>query len=113
MAETMYLLWLLSMGSLIFLMQAGFFFLEGGQVRSRDVSNVLMKMIGHMGIGILVFLLAGFAIKQFGWPVGHPPDGALPWNFFHSGERSLSFFVSLMFALVSCAIPSGCFSGRM
>ena len=113
MAETTYLLWLLSMGSLIFLMQAGFFLLEGGQVRSRDVSNVMMKMIGHMGVGILVFLLAGFAIKQFGWPIGHPPDGAVPWNFFHSGNRSLSFFVSLMFALVSCAIPSGSFSGRM
>jgi ammonia channel protein AmtB len=41
-----YWLWLLSMGSLIFLMQAGFFLLEGGQVRSRDVGNVMMKMTG-------------------------------------------------------------------
>ena len=40
METNLYWLWLLSMGSLIFLMQAGFFLLEGGQVSSRDVSNV-------------------------------------------------------------------------
>src|SRR5438270_637568 len=39
------------MASLIFLMQAGFFLLEGGQVRSRDVNNVLMKMTSHLGLG--------------------------------------------------------------
>src|SRR5947209_11916240 len=107
------MLWLLVMGSLIFLMQAGFFLLEGGQVRSRDVSNVMMKMIGHMGTGIAVFLLVGFAIKQFAWPLAAMPTGKTPWSFYTSGDHSLTFFVSLMFALVSCAIPSGSFSGRM
>jgi ammonium transporter, Amt family len=109
-----YWLWLLSMGSLIFLMQAGFFLLEGGQVRSRDVANVMMKMTGHMGLGIIVFLLGGFAIKQYGWPLASLPNGwHLPWQFIGSGSDSIAFYVSLMFALVSCAIPSGCFSGRM
>jgi Amt family ammonium transporter len=109
-----YWLWLLSMGSLIFLMQAGFFLLEGGQVRSRDVANVMMKMTGHMGVGIIVFLLFGFAIKQFAWPAGAMPNGwRLPWEFVADGGQSIAFYVSLMFALVSCAIPSGCFSGRM
>src|SRR5436190_8517315 len=102
------------MGSLIFLMQAGFFLLEGGQVRSRDVANVMMKMTGHMGIGIVVFLLGGFAMKQYGWPLFAMPEGwRAPWEFISSGPHSIAFFVSLMFALVSCAIPSGCFSGRM
>src|SRR6266852_1270456 len=105
---------LLSMGSLIFLMQAGFFLLEGGQVRSRDVTNVMMKMTGHMGVGVVAFLLGGFAIKQFAWPIFSMPDGGhLPWSFITDGPQSISFFVSLMFALVSCAIPSGSFSGRM
>src|SRR5436190_780491 len=109
-----YWMWLLSMGSLIFLMQAGFFLLEGGQVRSRDVWNVLMKMTGHMGVGIVIFLLFGFAVKQYGWPLNAMPNGwRLPWQFTSDGAHSISFFVSLMFALVSCAIPSGCFSGRM
>src|SRR5437660_9234211 len=109
-----YWLWLLSMGSLIFLMQAGFFLLEGGQVRSRDVANVMMKMTGHLGIGIIVFLFVGFAIKQYGWPLVHMPNGwQYPWQFISDGGHSISFYVSLMFALVSCAIPSGSFSGRM
>jgi Amt family ammonium transporter len=114
MENNVYWLWLLSMGSLIFLMQAGFFLLEGGQVRSRDVTNVMMKMTGHMGIGIVVFLVGGFAIKQYGWPLLHMPNGwRLPWDFLQNGGHSIAFYVSLMFALVSCAIPSGCFSGRM
>src|SRR5205085_9774627 len=119
MDTNIYWLWLLSMGRLIFLMQAGFFLLEGGQIRSRDVSNVLMKMTGHMGIGIIVFLLFGFAIKQYGWPLAAMPvvEGMkawkLPWDFISSGSHSISFYVSVTFALVSCAIPSGSFSGRM
>jgi len=109
-----YWLWLLCMGSLIFLMQAGFFLLEGGQVRSRDVTNVMMKMTGHLGLGIIVFMLGGFAIKQYGWPAAALPEGwKYPWQFIQSGQHSIAFYVSLMFALVSCAIPSGCFSGRM
>ncbi|MDP9268078.1 MAG: CBS domain-containing protein [Acidobacteriota bacterium] len=114
METNVYWLWLLSMGSLIFLMQAGFFLLEGGQVRSRDVANVMMKMTGHMGVGIIVFLLFGFAIKQYGWPLAALPNGwHAPWQFISDGGHSIAFYVSLMFALVSCAIPSGCFSGRM
>jgi len=89
-------------------MQAGFFLLEGGQVRSRDVANVMMKMTGHIGIGIVVFLLGGFALKQYGWPLLAMPEGwRMPWDFIASGPHSIAFFVSLMFALVSCAIPSG------
>jgi Amt family ammonium transporter len=114
METNIYSLWLLSMGGLIFLMQAGFFLLEGGQVRSRDVTNVMMKMTGHMGVGVVAFLLGGFAIKQFAWPILAMPNGGhLPWSFINDGPQSISFFVSLMFALVSCAIPSGSFSGRM
>ena len=114
METNIYWLWLLSMGSLIFLMQAGFFLLEGGQVRSRDVTNVMMKMTGHLGLGIIVFLVGGFAIKQYGWPLAAMPNGwRLPWQFIGDGGHSIAFYVSLMFALVSCAIPSGCFSGRM
>ena len=114
METNIYWLWLLSMGSLIFLMQAGFFLLEGGQIRSRDVANVMMKMTGHLGLGIIVFLLGGFAIKQFGWPLAALPNGwRWPWDFIGDGGNSISYYVSLMFALVSCAIPSGCFSGRM
>ena len=114
METNVYWLWLLSMGSLIFLMQAGFFLLEGGQVRARDVTNVMMKMTGHLGLGIIVFLMGGFAIKQFGWPVLALPNGwHYPWQFVSDGGHSIAFYVSLMFALVSCAIPSGCFSGRM
>ena len=114
METNVYWLWLLSMGGLIFLMQAGFFLLEGGQVRSRDVANVLMKMTGHMAVGTVLFLVGGFAIKQYGWPLAALPNGwHWPWQFSQDGAASISFYVSLMFALVSCAIPSGCFSGRM
>src|SRR3954462_13450773 len=80
METQVYWLWLLSMASLIFLMQAGFFLLEGGQVRSRDVSNVLMKMNGHLAVGTVLFLCGGFAIKQYAWPLVHMPIGRMPWD---------------------------------
>src|SRR5215217_793535 len=111
MDNTVYLLWLLVMGALIFLMQAGFFLLEGGQVRARDVSNVLMKMMAHTGVGIPVFFLVGFAVKQWGWPFVTGLTSTTP--FLHNANDSLAFYVSLMFALVSCAIPSGSLSSRM
>lgn len=111
MENTVYLLWLLVMGALIFLMQAGFFLLEGGQVRARDVSNVLMKMMAHTGVGIPVFFLFGFAIKQWGWPLVTGLTSTTP--FLQNPNDSLAFYVSLMFALVSCAIPSGSLSSRM
>ena len=69
METNIYWLWLLCMGSLIFLMQAGFFLLEGGQVRSRDVTNVMMKMTGHLGLGIIVFLLGVSVQMHTFWKV--------------------------------------------
>src|SRR5436305_14329932 len=97
METNVYWLWLLSMGSLVFLMQAGFFLLEGGQVRSRDVANVLMKMTGHMGIGIVVFLLGGFALKHYGWPVLGMPEGArAPWGRIAGGPHSVALLGSLL-----------------
>lgn len=54
MTENIYLLWLLLTGALIFLMQAGFFLLEGGQVRSRDAANVLKKMLGLISKGTVI-----------------------------------------------------------
>src|SRR5262249_10895381 len=114
METNVYWLWLLSMGGLIFLMQAGFFLLEGGQGRSRGVAHVMMKINAHLGLGRIVFLLFGFAIKQYAWPLGSLPNGwRWPWQFIGDGGHSIASYVSLMFALVSCAIPSGCFSGRM
>ncbi len=109
--NVVYLVWLLAMGALIFLMQAGFFLLEGGQVRARDVSNVLMKMLAHLGVGIPIFFVIGFAVKQWGWPLAAHPGSSM--RFLDAPGDSLAFYVSLMFALVSCAIPSGSFSGRM
>src|SRR5919201_5376485 len=58
-----------------------------------------------------IFLRVGFAIKQWGWPILTGPS--LPFSFLSNGPDAIAFYVSLMFALVSCAIPSGCFSGRM
>jgi Amt family ammonium transporter len=102
------------MGSLIFLMQAGFFMLEGGQVKSKNVGNSMMKMVGHIGVGTFIFFLVGFAIKQYGFPLYKMPNGwKLPWSFALDGPSGVTFFVSLVFALVSCAIPSGAFAERM
>src|SRR5438270_3915942 len=67
-----------------------------------------------MGIRISVFLLFGSAITQSAWPLpAMPTHSSFPWRFIHDGSHSIAFYVSVTFALVSCAIPSGSFSGRM
>ena len=62
-----YVLWLITTGALVFFMQAGFAFLEGGQVRSKNSTHVYMKMCVNIGVGTLVWWLFGWAIFSGNW----------------------------------------------
>jgi ammonium transporter, Amt family len=53
--------WVLIAAALVFFMQAGFFFLEGGLTRSRNVANAMLKGAMDFCLGALVFWMVGFA----------------------------------------------------
>lgn len=54
--------WVLVAAALVFFMQAGFFFLEGGLTRAKNVSNAMLKGVMDFCLGALIFWMVGFAI---------------------------------------------------
>jgi len=61
--------WVLVAAALVFFMQAGFFFLEGGLTRSKNVANAMLKGVMDFCLGALVFWMVGFAF-MFGFDRG-------------------------------------------
>ncbi len=54
--------WVLIAAALVFFMQAGFFFLEGGLTRAKNVSNAMLKGAMDFCLGALIFWAVGFAL---------------------------------------------------
>ena len=54
--------WVLTVSFLIFFMQPGFALLEAGQVRAKNVANVLMKNMMDWGVGVITYFLVGAGI---------------------------------------------------
>ncbi len=54
--------WVLIAAALVFFMQAGFFFLEGGLTRAKNVSNAMLKGVMDFCLGALIYWMVGFAI---------------------------------------------------
>ncbi len=100
-----YVLWLIITGILVFFMQAGFAFLESGQVRSKNATHVYMKICANIGLGTLVWWLVGFAIFSGNW------NYCLLGVFDPGNVDNLNvyghWFTMWGFCLVSCAIASG------
>ncbi len=61
--------WVLIAAALVFFMQAGFFFLEGGLTRAKNVSNAMLKGVMDFCLGALIFWMIGFAF-MFGFDRG-------------------------------------------
>ncbi len=61
--------WVLIAAALVFFMQAGFFFLEGGLTRAKNVSNAMIKGAMDFCLGALVFWMVGYAF-MFGFDRG-------------------------------------------
>ena len=105
-----YVLWLITTGALVFFMQAGFAFLEGGQVRSKNSTHVYMKMCTNIGIGTLVWWLFGYGIFSGNWNycllgVQDPANADFLNTFGH-------WYTMWGFCIVSCAIASGSITER-
>jgi Amt family ammonium transporter len=55
-------IWVFIAAVLVLFMQAGFMFVEAGLTRGKNVSNIVMKNIMDLSVGVLVFALVGFTI---------------------------------------------------
>ena len=52
-------LWLVVAGALVFLMQAGFAFVEAGLTRAKNIANIMAKNLADMAIGAVAFFIVG------------------------------------------------------
>ena len=104
-------IWVMTASALIFLMQAGFAFLEGGMVRSKNTVNVIMKNFMDSCYSGIVFWIIGFGVmfgyNPSGWfGVDHfLPTGLSDW------DNSCLLF-QMMFVAVSTTIASGAMAER-
>ncbi len=113
-------LWIVIAGILVFLMQAGFAFVEAGLTRAKNVANIMAKNLADVTIGVLVFFFVGFSLA-FGeggnsvWGWGNSFIGASQETFTATGEDlspATVFFFQAMFAAAAVTIVSGAIAGR-
>jgi hypothetical protein len=111
-------MWVVVAAVLVLFMQAGFAMLEVGFSRMKNVGSVVAKILAMMGIGLIAFWVAGFALT-------FSDGGGLQsligtQGFFLSGDEatyaglgwtavpvSAKFLFQVAFALVSLAIVWG------
>jgi Amt family ammonium transporter len=56
------LIWVVLAAALVFSMQAGFAYVEGGFTRAKNANNIMMKNLLSIGIGTIAFFAVGFAL---------------------------------------------------
>ncbi len=107
------ILWIVIASSLVFIMQAGFAFVESGMTRSKNNINVAIKNLTDLGVSVTVFWIAGFAL-MFGLSAKGMFGSSLFLTPFSSGVWISAFFLfQAMFCSTSATIVSGAVAERV
>jgi len=112
MKENLDNFFIIVMGVIVFLMQAGFAFLEAGAVRSKNTVNILIK-------NMLDALIGGVSYWAIGWALAYGKDdgsGFLGTDQFFAHNMPLdqfpSWFFQFVFAATAATIVSGAIAER-
>jgi Amt family ammonium transporter len=109
--------WILLVSFLIFFMQPGFALLEAGQVRAKNVSNVLMKNMTDWVVGLVVYFIvgAGLATLIGALTSGAPLEVQSAYSYLADSSASnwISWLYGGVFAMTSVTIISGAVAERM
>ena len=87
-------------GLLVMWMAAGFTMLESGSVRSKNVTEILIKNVALYSVASIGFLLLGYQL-MYGWT---PPEDHALWS---------DFFFQVVFVATAMSIVSGAVAERM
>lgn len=110
-AQQLDTVWVVMASALVFLMQAGFAFLESGMARAKNTVNVIMKNYMDACYGSLIFWLVGFGIMFGSNPSGwFGVDHFMPDTLGHWDYTQLLF--QMMFAATATTIASGAMAER-
>ena len=86
-------------GLLVMWMAAGFTMLESGSVRSKNVTEILIKNVALYSVASIGFLLLGYQL-MYGWT---PPDDHALWS---------DFFFQVVFVATAMSVISGAVAER-
>jgi Amt family ammonium transporter len=108
--------WILVVCFLIFFMQPGFALLEAGQVRAKNVGNVLMKNMTDWTLGVLVFFAIGAGVSSIVGMLTAPGtalDVGSAFAYINDPTAYIGWFFGAVFAMTAATIVSGAVAGRM
>ena len=86
-------------GLLVMWMAAGFTMLESGSVRSKNVTEILIKNVALYSVASIGFLLLGYQL-MYGW---NPPEDHALWS---------DFFFQVVFVATAMSVVSGAVAER-
>ena len=114
-ANSINTVWVLVVSFLIFFMQPGFALLEAGQVRAKNVGNVLMKNMTDWGLGVLVYFVvgAGFAGIVAALTSSSALDVMGAFSYVGSAGSWVGWVFGAVFAMTAATIVSGAVAERM
>jgi Amt family ammonium transporter len=102
-------LWTVIAACFVFLMQAGFAFVEAGMVRAKNLINIMMKNLADLSIGTLGFWAVGFGLMFSGETYEFFPNPDA--NSF--GEDPNWMYAFILFQAVFAATAATIVSGAM
>ena len=113
LAGALDLAWLLIAGILVLFMQAGFAMVESGFVRSKNVTNILMKNVMDASMGAIAYWAVGWGIAYGVNSAGEAGSfmGAGNW-FLSDFDDYSSWFFQFAFAATAATIVSGAMAER-
>ena len=102
--------WLLIAGVLVLFMQAGFAMVEAGFVRSKNVTNILMKNVLDVSIGAIAYWAVGFGLA---YGIGSETElFGLGHFFLNEFDDFPTWFFQFAFAVTAATIVSGAMAER-
>jgi len=105
--------WVLAVTFLIFFMQPGFALLESGQVRAKNVGNVLMKNMSDWFLGTLIYFIVGAGVVAI--VGGLTSGGGISGAFAYISDPGswIGWLFGAVFAMTAATIVSGAVAERM
>jgi len=109
------MVWALTVAFLIFFMQPGFALLEAGQVRAKNVGNVLMKNMTDWTLGVISYFILGYGVAGIVGSVTSGGGFSIGEAFAYWGSSGgwVTWLVGAVFAMTAATIVSGAVAERM
>ena len=105
--------WVLVVTFLIFFMQPGFALLEAGQVRAKNVGNVLMKNMTDWILGTLIYFVVGAGVVSIVGALTSGGSVAGAFAYVSDPNAWIGWLFGAVFAMTAATIVSGAVAERM